>query len=91
MDEKEAKNHNHEETEERKYENYSLDQVKVMKESLHTLAQNLAPIEKIQRAKPIISFFISDPIQQKEWKNKIFHWTHILYRILIFVTEKRQI
>ena len=54
MDEKEAKNHNHEETEERKYENYSLDQVKVMKESLQ-LDMNTRNIKKSLKNKDLIA------------------------------------
>ena len=54
MDEKEAKNHNHEETGKRKYENYSLDQVKVMKESLQ-LDMNTRNIKKSLKNQDLIA------------------------------------
>ena len=54
----------------------------------HTPPLNRTPVEKIKRAELIISFFLSDPIQQKQWKTRIFHWADNLHHILIFVTWK---
>jgi hypothetical protein len=54
MDEKEAKNHNHEEIEKRKYENYTNEQVNVMKESLQ-LDMNTRNIKKSLKNQDLIA------------------------------------
>lgn len=54
MDEKEAKNHNHEETGKRKYENYTNEQVNVMKESLQ-LDMNTRNIKKSLKNQDLIA------------------------------------